>query len=972
MVKSANELAVSSTLRWMGRISPEETGTNIIEAATKFFITQVEQSLNPDEINSRALLAFRKIWKESSDPRNVFPGWKEIPRFQIVSGEVHDNAVKYMAGLDSFFVSRYISESDQRTRRIADYLRREYQEKGWGTGWSRRELKAFGNRFGETVEELGIEAVRTIIDTGVGRARVWSTLDTLARTGFATFTIGGPVDNLTCRWCALMRGRTFKVAPEFNKMTRMVSEGRENREAFEPFFVNQYGTNEKFLELKEMGSADIQNAGTALPPYHGRCRHYIHAGESPQFNPKELPPAEVLPPPVIPKKERKKKADLPEEIFMKDGDGVLSFKFPDFKTHEEAIRQVEKEFGSSLKIEPNFDIRMVNQAIAGMRLYKKYTDLDFKPLSFHFGVEDADIGTTRHNNNWRGMFSPYYLPNGKDIKAVIYLHKYTMNGNTIPANIETVDVKNNIKKDIDFLKEHKKELELRIKMGEDLLKRYEKGYTAEDIKKHSAIQKQLEMFKEDYGLIDGRVTELKGRLKLYEKLSVIKTKMYHLGNDFYLDGVASSFKTMVHELAHAYHLQNNRRVVDVLGERYNYYDYADKRPAPAAERVSGYGSTQPGENFPEAVSAYLMGQHTFLTGKMIKFFDSIFPKLKLGKVMEKKLNSIAEIYDKQIEKIRRTIWEAAEEREKRYFEIRNAKRDTLGQRIFIGNEELAKKFDGYYEEYKNLSYETLDAELSKMPPVLKASELMGKFPGTQKAVHLRFMAKVYQGLQGVITSRARDLKKLITYQGLDTKASKFFSEKTLDALGESLPYVDINDKLVRFDKDMYVRARALGQAHLRAYLKKIASAPKNSAEYKEFKRLTGETEFKEDLKINLFHGVGYPDMSKMRVMNAITDAMNGGNPYIKVKEECVSTYFTNTEVMKDLSVPQSMIIQRQIPLHDIMYWLASRNRPWIHVRNLDRYNTIHYNDIVKNAYFDIEQSLENDGKSFLKKKLDKK
>jgi hypothetical protein len=186
-------------------------------------------------------------------------------------------AIKYMERVDKFYVSKYVSNSPQRSNQIANWLENQYLEKGLGIGKNKKQLQKFRDEFGAVSERLGDHAARVIIDTGVMRANNWSSILALSEEGFARFRIAGPVDNVCCRYCAAMVGRTFDVAIEKKRIEDVISSGDEDISKFDPFLTSRYGTKAGIAALKQSSNDRVQASGMVTPPFHPMCRHTIVA-----------------------------------------------------------------------------------------------------------------------------------------------------------------------------------------------------------------------------------------------------------------------------------------------------------------------------------------------------------------------------------------------------------------------------------------------------------------------------------------------------------------------------------------------------------------------------------------------------------------------------------------------------------------------------------------------------------------------
>lgn len=184
-----------------------------------------------------------------------------------VSGAEAKTASGFLANVDHLYMGKYVT--DPRTIQAAtDALVSLYTEAGMPIGHG-TDVSAFVSRAGGRFRELSEWKTRQIVDTSVSRARTWSRIYSMHAEGIATYVIVGPVDNLTCDYCATMVGVEFDVATTQGRLSGAAEAGEENLAATCPFLTG-YGTPE---QVAQASSEELQSAGVELPPYHPSCRH---------------------------------------------------------------------------------------------------------------------------------------------------------------------------------------------------------------------------------------------------------------------------------------------------------------------------------------------------------------------------------------------------------------------------------------------------------------------------------------------------------------------------------------------------------------------------------------------------------------------------------------------------------------------------------------------------------------------------
>ena len=195
---------------------------------------------------------------------------------------VDTKAAEFLERSDLFYLGKYIQDPGTKTR-ILEYIKKAYIEEGRGIGNSPKELRAFMDALGSQLELERYQA-RRIIDTTVSHARTFSQITGLRQATVKTFTIVGPLDNLTCAFCHEMVGKSFSLATEVAALDSLLAAGPEAMSVVRPFLKGSI----LLEDLKNMSDGMIQEMGFALPPYHPSCRHSL-AVDTFYENPEDVP-----------------------------------------------------------------------------------------------------------------------------------------------------------------------------------------------------------------------------------------------------------------------------------------------------------------------------------------------------------------------------------------------------------------------------------------------------------------------------------------------------------------------------------------------------------------------------------------------------------------------------------------------------------------------------------------------------------
>lgn len=186
---------------------------------------------------------------------------------------VDTRAMVYLKDSNLVYLGKFVTNLDVK-RRMCEFLRVAYIENGRAIGNSPTELRAFMEAFKDQLS-LDRWQARRIVDTTVGRSRVFGELIAYKQAAGKTYRISGPMDQLTCPYCAAMVGREFSVASSLDTMERAFTQGPEMLPSILPFLSKL-----PLEQVQNASDADLQDAGFALPPFHGNCRHFTTLVES--------------------------------------------------------------------------------------------------------------------------------------------------------------------------------------------------------------------------------------------------------------------------------------------------------------------------------------------------------------------------------------------------------------------------------------------------------------------------------------------------------------------------------------------------------------------------------------------------------------------------------------------------------------------------------------------------------------------
>ena len=189
-------------------------------------------------------------------------------------------AIDYLSKtVDKFYVSKYVSESPARQDEIKNFMVKNFLKGGMAPN-DPESLGMFQRQFTDLTDSIGMRAARTIVDTGVSRARNWSHVLSLRDYNITEYKVEGPRDALTCRYCWAMIGRVFKTEKDVRLIEQVIESGEEDIGQIRTHkLAARYPGEGGLTRLRKASEMEIQETGIAAPPYHPNCRHRIVASQ---------------------------------------------------------------------------------------------------------------------------------------------------------------------------------------------------------------------------------------------------------------------------------------------------------------------------------------------------------------------------------------------------------------------------------------------------------------------------------------------------------------------------------------------------------------------------------------------------------------------------------------------------------------------------------------------------------------------
>ena len=199
--------AVVSLMRSLRNESPDEAAAKILATYQRY----AEGSVSASDSAKIASQHYNSVFEFAKRDalQGIFIGPDTpIPGTETFSFWDH-RAIEYLSKtVDRFYVSKYVTESPARQDQIKNFMINKYL-KGGEAPSSRESLDEFRRVFTDLSDSIGTRAARTIVDTGVSRARNWGHVLQLSEYEITEYRVEGPRDSMTCRWCWAMLGRVF-------------------------------------------------------------------------------------------------------------------------------------------------------------------------------------------------------------------------------------------------------------------------------------------------------------------------------------------------------------------------------------------------------------------------------------------------------------------------------------------------------------------------------------------------------------------------------------------------------------------------------------------------------------------------------------------------------------------------------------------------------------------------------------------
>lgn len=251
------------------------------EKLLKTFIQYAEGSIDSDTASKIARQHYNSVFESAKREitTSISPDGKAIigtSPFSFWDAK----AIDYLSDkVDRFYVSKYVSESPQRQDEIKNFMVKNFLKGGMSPS-DPESLGRFENQFTELTGSIGRRAARTIVDTGVSRARNWSHVLSLKEYDIKEYRVEGPRDSLTCRYCWAMIGRVFAIEKDVRYIEQVIETGEEDIGQIKAHnLTSRYKTEDGLKRLQKASTTEIQETGIAAPPYHPNCRHRIVASQ---------------------------------------------------------------------------------------------------------------------------------------------------------------------------------------------------------------------------------------------------------------------------------------------------------------------------------------------------------------------------------------------------------------------------------------------------------------------------------------------------------------------------------------------------------------------------------------------------------------------------------------------------------------------------------------------------------------------
>lgn len=248
---------------------PESTYQEVVDKVLYVIYSNWEAEFI-NKINSTVQKWTKFLYKKYRKDSSIFGDMENIPK---VSYSLSDyRAIEFFKDSDTFYLGRFITD-ESTTRKITEYIKKEYLENGGEIGRSQEMLDKFKENFGDVLDGEDWK-IRRVLDTTVSRMRVTGALHYMEQAEVTEYEIVEVMDSHTCEFCKHMNGKRFSVADSYSKVENLdFGDGSILREQF-PFVTSVF---KKAEDMDGLSAKELAAKGISMPPYHPSCRGTIVA-----------------------------------------------------------------------------------------------------------------------------------------------------------------------------------------------------------------------------------------------------------------------------------------------------------------------------------------------------------------------------------------------------------------------------------------------------------------------------------------------------------------------------------------------------------------------------------------------------------------------------------------------------------------------------------------------------------------------
>jgi len=242
-----------------------------------FVMRQFRQSYQKrfrDNILDLAKSNIQRLYRHARQDKKIFRGRNKFsmdfsaPKMDL---DLNDyRIIDFLASADSFYLGKFINDPDT-VRRFMNMLIAEYGMNAGELGQDSEAIDRITERFGDAVNNEKWK-VRRIVETTLNKVRTYGNVMYMNQGGVQRYIVVEAMDNLTCRHCKSMNGRTFEVPMAVNQIKREIEGNPSDIPTNSPFV-----TKLKVEKLEKMSSSELASQGFSLTPYHGGCRGFMVA-----------------------------------------------------------------------------------------------------------------------------------------------------------------------------------------------------------------------------------------------------------------------------------------------------------------------------------------------------------------------------------------------------------------------------------------------------------------------------------------------------------------------------------------------------------------------------------------------------------------------------------------------------------------------------------------------------------------------